>query len=260
MKVLDLFSGTGGWSEAFLRRGHDVIRIDFDPRFRSVPKTMTMDLLSDLVLPSLQGEKWDVILASPPCQCFSLASIRHHFDAWSTCRNCGEDIRRIAGEQWSNPTSGFAVDCEGNHKPDHSLRLYPASEKAVDALALLNKAITLIAALQPDWWWIENPRGGMKHFITQEPTTVWYCQYGDRAAKPTHLWGRWPEQWVPRPKCFNSNPRCPHEKAPRGSRTGTQGKSDAAERAVVPYELSRDVALACEAAWAQERKIRWGTS
>lgn len=37
-----------------------------------------------------------------------------------------------------------------------------------------------------------------------------------------------------------------HEAGYRGSRFGTQGKANATERAVIPYELSMDVCLAAE--------------
>lgn len=253
MHILDLFSGTGGWSEAFLRRGHDVIRIDFHPQFRSVPQTMVMDLRDDKTLDILRRDKWDVVLASPPCQCFSLASIRHHFDAWATCRDCGVKMQRVSGETWE--VSDPSPACKGHHAPV-DLRLFPASDAAIAAVALLDRTFEIIAALQPEWWWIENPRGGMKHFISQPPTTVWYCQYGDRAAKPTHLWGRWPSYWTPRPQCHNGNPYCAHERAPRGSSTGTQGKADAVTRAAVPYGLSWDVARACEFGWYEKMGLR----
>lgn len=42
-----------------------------------------------------------------------------------------------------------------------------------------------------------------------------------------------------------------HPVAPRGAKTGTQGFATAAERAVIPYELSKDVCLALEAMLAQ---------
>lgn len=33
MKVLDLFSGLGGWSAAFKDRGHNVLTVDIEPKF-----------------------------------------------------------------------------------------------------------------------------------------------------------------------------------------------------------------------------------
>jgi hypothetical protein len=70
--------------------------------------------------------------------------------------------------------------------------------------------------------------------------TVTYCRYGDDRMKPTDLWGRFPEGWQPREMCKNGQP-C-HESAPRGAKTGTQGRRGATERAMVPYELSEELA------------------
>ena len=62
--------------------------------------------------------------------------------------------------------------------------------------------------------------------------TIWYCQYGDDRAKPTDIWSNHiydpmfnPNGWKPRPECWNGREDC-HESAPRGSKTGTQGKKD----------------------------------
>lgn len=62
MRVLDLFSGLGGWSQAFLDRGHDVTRLDNDERFKSVPRTMLCDALAAWWI----AYDWDIILVSPP--------------------------------------------------------------------------------------------------------------------------------------------------------------------------------------------------
>ena len=63
--------------------------------------------------------------------------------------------------------------------------------------------------------------------------------------KPTDLWGHFPAGLTFNPMCKNGDP-C-HERAPRGAKTGTQGISGAAERAVVPYLLSLAVCEAMEA-------------
>ena len=63
LKVLDLFSGRGGFSEAFKQRGHEVLRVDIDPRFKP-------DICADILNFSIRGF-WDIILASPPCTEFT---------------------------------------------------------------------------------------------------------------------------------------------------------------------------------------------
>lgn len=67
MKVCDLFSGLGGWSRAFRNRGHGVVTIDLDYSFNPtyVRDIRNIDNLD-------QFGRFDVILASPPCNAFSL--------------------------------------------------------------------------------------------------------------------------------------------------------------------------------------------
>ena len=78
--------------------------------------------------------------------------------------------------------------------------------------------------------------------------TVWYCTYGDKAAKPTDIFSNniWNplfnhEGWKPRPECWNGNINCHHEAAPRGSKTGTQGKKGNYERSKIPTELCMEI-------------------
>ena len=44
MKVLDLFSGLGGFSEAFLRAGDEVVRVENNPLLQEVPCTTLQDV------------------------------------------------------------------------------------------------------------------------------------------------------------------------------------------------------------------------
>lgn len=74
--------------------------------------------------------------------------------------------------------------------------------------------------------------------------TIWYCQYyngeGINRAKPTDIWTN-NLNWIPRPVCKNGNPNCSHERAPRGSQTGTQGLKDSYERSKIPKELCKEI-------------------
>ena len=72
LTILDLCSGLGGWTEAFVQGGWNVIRIENNPDLQYVPFTLELDVLS--------WEEWindiphpDVIVASPPCLEFSTA-------------------------------------------------------------------------------------------------------------------------------------------------------------------------------------------
>lgn len=72
MKVLDVYSGKKGWSKPFADRGHDVLTIDIEPKFKP-------DICADLlkITPEYlkQFGPFDIILALPPCTEFSKASM-----------------------------------------------------------------------------------------------------------------------------------------------------------------------------------------
>ena len=71
--------------------------------------------------------------------------------------------------------------------------------------------------------------------------TVTYCQYGDERMKPTDIWTN-NDLWIPRPMCKNGD-SC-HVAAPRGSKTGTQGRKGAFERSRIPEDLCFEVLTA----------------
>lgn len=72
MKVLDLFAGLGGWSKPARERGHEVTTVDLDPRFGT---DIVADVF-DLTVDRLGGPgAYDLILASPPCEKFSVMTI-----------------------------------------------------------------------------------------------------------------------------------------------------------------------------------------
>lgn len=203
MRVLDLFCGLKGWSAPLAEAGHEVISLDIEPRFAP---TLCVDALS--IGPDL-GD-FDVVLASPPCEAFSVAAIGHHW------------------------TGG--------------LRAYqPATEHAHRSLALVHWTAAVIEASRPRVWVIENPRGMLRKLGVldrYERVTVTYCQYGDTRMKPTDLWGGFPAAWSPLPMCRNGA-TC-HEAAPRGAKTGTQGLAGADARAEVPAALARSFLDALE--------------
>lgn len=77
MRVLDLFCGLGGFSDPFRDRGHEVVTLDIDSRF----KPMVLADVRTVSYPSLPplDKPFDVVLASPPCQMFSFA---YSFNEW----------------------------------------------------------------------------------------------------------------------------------------------------------------------------------
>ena len=92
MKMLDLFSGLGGASEAFVQAGWEVMRIENNPLLAGVPNTKIMcvfelrDLLEEKkAIMDMFGFTRDevvgdieLIWASPPCDEFSLAFSAPH--------------------------------------------------------------------------------------------------------------------------------------------------------------------------------------
>lgn len=216
LKICDFFSGFHSWT-APLEGKVDFVcfSVDNNPDYAH-NTTVIGDFLSitpEMIIEHLGG-KPDVILASPPCTTFSIASCSTH---------------------WFPPT-------------EEGLRI-PRSEQAKVGLALLEHLLYLIEELDC-LFFFENPRGLMRKMKCVEGIqrdTVWYCQYGKSAgvlrAKPTDIWHN-SKTWIPRPVCKNGNPDCEHERAPRGAKTGTQGLKGNAERSLIPYELCEEIMLA----------------
>jgi hypothetical protein len=204
IKVLELFAGSRSIGKAAEALGAIVMSTDIT-EYPGI--TITGDILS------LQMKHWvkfqpDIIWASPPCTCFSVASMGHH---------------------WGGGKGAFI----------------PKTSAAAIGQALVLKTKEIISACKPQVWYVENPRGALRkmNFMQGFGTrhTVTYCQYGDTRMKPTDIWTNDP-LWIPRPMCKNGDP-C-HEAAPRGAKTGTQGISGAHGRAVIPAALCNEV-MAC---------------
>ena len=127
--------------------------------------------------------------------------------------------------------------------------LYPKTEFARQSDLLLEHTVDLIKGLKelnPELiWFIENPMGGMRKTRVMQYLpryTVTYCQYGDSRMKPTDIWTNYANPQF-KPPCHNGDP-C-HTKAPRGSRTGTQGLKDAVERSRIPDGFCDYIAEIC---------------
>ena len=211
MKVLELFAGTRSIGKAFEEKGHEVFSVEWDRSFENIDLYKDIYELSAKEILDKFG-KPDVIWASPDCSSYSIAAISHH------------------------------------RKREENGNLAPVSEYAKFCDRVNQHTLNLIMTLSPKYWFIENPRGGMRKmdFMHGLPRyTVTYCQYGDSRMKPTDIWTNHPDPKF-KPMCKNGDP-C-HEKAPRGSRTGTQGLNGSKERSVIPLELCRHIVKICEEA------------
>ena len=151
---------------------------------------------------------------------------------------------------WASPDcSSYSIAAISHHrKKEENGNLAPVSEYAKFCDRVNQHTLNLIMTLSPKYWFIENPRGGMRKmdFMHGLPLyTVTYCQYGDTRMKPTDIWTNHPDPKF-KPMCKKGDP-C-HEKAPRGSRTGTQGLKGSKERSVIPVELCKHIVKICEEA------------
>jgi site-specific DNA-cytosine methylase len=212
MKVLELFAGTRSIGKAFESKGHTVYSVDWDKNFKDINLYTDISTLTAEQIIREFGRP-DIIWASPDCTTFSIAAISHH--------------RR------RNPDTG---------------NLDPVSEYAKFCDRVDQHVLQLIKELNPKYYFIENPRGGMRKmdFMQGLPRyTVTYCQYGDTRMKPTDIWTNHPNPNF-KPMCKNGD-KC-HVSAPRGSKTGTQGLKGSKERSVIPEALCNHIVSICEEA------------
>lgn len=188
--------------------GHEVFSVEWNKDFENIDLYEDVNNLTAKRVIELFGQP-DVIWASPDCSTYSIASISHH--------------RRKESNGNLTPISDYAKFCDKTNK--HVLKL--------------------IRELNPKYYFIENPRGGLRKmdFMKGIPKyTVSYCQYGDNRQKMTDIFTNHPKPNF-KPPCKNGSP-C-HEPAPRGSKTGTQGLKNAKLRAVIPEQLCDYIVEIC---------------
>ncbi len=210
MKILELFAGTRSISKAFEKAGHETFSVEWDKDFENITLYEDINNLTAEKVIEMCGGVPDVIWASPDCTTYSIAAISHHRE------------REPSGNLKAK--SEYAAFCDRTNK----------------------HVLELIRELNPRYWFIENPRGGMRKmdFMQGLPRyTICYCRYGDTRMKPTDLWSNHPNPEF-KPMCKNGDP-C-HERAPRGAKTGTQGLKGARERSRIPAELCEHIVRICE--------------
>ena len=146
----------------------------------------------------------------------------------------------------------FAGISHHRRKNPETGNLDPISEYAKFCDYVDRNVLKLIRELNPKYYFIENPRGGMRKmdFMQDLPRfTVTYCQYeldkpvNERRMKPTDIWTNHPNPNF-KPMCKNGDP-C-HARAPRGAKTGTQGIKGSRDRSIIPAELCRHIVKICE--------------
>lgn len=215
MKVLELFAGTRSIGKAFEKSGHEVFSIEWDKKHPDIDWYTDIGTITANDIIERFG-KPDVIWASPDCTSYSIAGISHH------------------------------------RRREESGNLAPYSEYAKQCDEVNRNVLKLIEELNPTYYFIENPRGGMRkmNFMKGLPVhTVTYCQYykredyphlddveveNMRRMKPTDIWTNHPNPRF-KPMCKNGMP-C-HVTARRGAKTGTQGIKGTIDRSRIPSGL-----------------------
>ena len=211
MKILEIFAGTRSISKAFEKRGHETFSIEWNKNFEKIDLYEDINNVTTKDIIKLCKGVPDIIWASPDCTTYSIAAISHH-------RKKNEETGNL------DPISDYAKFCDKTNK----------------------HVLDLIQELKPKFYFIENPRGGLRKMDFMKGLyryTVTYCQYGDKRMKPTDIWTNYDDPQF-KPMCKN-NDKC-HEAAPRGSKTGTQGLGNAIERAIIPSQLCDYIVKICE--------------
>jgi len=207
LTVLELFSGTECISNAFRDHGHECLTLDYESKFNP---TFCMDI-RNFVPSLLNGKKIDVLWASPDCTTFSVASLPYY---------------------WIK-------------QGDFS---FPKNRRSLFGIENVMIILDLIKEIRPKCWFMENPVGMMRTLPILrdiERKHVTYCSYGDVRMKPTDIWTNC-TSFDPREPCHNGNLYCHHERAPAGSKFGTQGLKDSVERSKIPSDLCKEIVMASQ--------------
>lgn len=211
MKILELFAGTRSIGKAFEKRGHEVYSVEWNKDFKDISLYADIGTLTPKQIIKLCGGVPDVIWASPDCTTYSIAGISHH---------------RRQNKKTGNldPISDYAKFCDKVNK----------------------HVLDLIQELKPTFYFLENPRGGLRKMDFMKGLyryTITYCQYGDTRMKPTDIFTNHPNPQFKAP-CHNGDP-C-HDPAPRGSQTGTQGIKGSMDRSRIPNLFCEHIVKICE--------------
>ena len=219
MTCVDFFSGLGGFSQAFFERnGWRVIRIDNDPGFSHIQNTHIHDLmkLDFKTLNRLGANKPDILLMSPPCNCFSTMSIRYY---WENRRPKNETVRS-------------AIDLVK--------RALWLKDQIKPKYWILENPVGMMK-------YVLGPAQALTHWASwySEKDLIWSEVEGDPdklPLKPTWLWGILPMiDWPSKPTRYAKISR-----SEKNRQKGVQGVKHAAISALIPYRFSEALCLSIE--------------
>lgn len=156
---LELFSGSGHVSEIARSAGYESFTVDSNPKLNP---DLALDIIK--VRRNMLPGSVDVVWCSPPCTNFSNLNVHNHFE-----------------------------------KINLGYRNYyyiPKTPSALQSLRIINKMFKVINWLRPSYYFIENPRGALRHlsYIKSIPfrKTVSYNDYGFDYFKPTDIFTNCP--------------------------------------------------------------------
>ena len=213
-KLLELFSGNGDISKAFKAKGYEVYRVDWSEKCEAELHADVSKLTTDDII-KLCGGVPDVIWASPDCTTYSIATHRH--------RTLKVGLA---------PKTEYAKECD-------------------DTNVAMWHLIDSLVAMGTKYYFVENPRGRMRHmpFVQDRKRyTVTYCSYGNKATangyaesyimKPTDIWTNHSDPQFKR-ECTTVSP--PHQHGD----WGFAHKRDYLSRGTMPRELCEHIAELC---------------
>lgn len=191
---VELFSGSGTVSKVARSAGFESWTVDIEEKFKP---DICIDILN-LRRSHLPGSV-DVVWCSLPCTVYSIMSLDKH---------------------WTKVNLGY-----------RKYYYIPKSQDALDALKILQKTISLILKMKPLYYFIENPRGALRHFphiqFIPYRHTVSYSDYGFDIYKPTDIFTN----------CGLFKPTKIRTAVNRKFRSSVLDMKTAYERAIVPPAL-----------------------
>lgn len=202
VNVLELFAGSRSIGKEAEKLGMNVFSVDW-VNYKNIDTVIDIGRLMINDIPFVPDFVW----ASPDCTTYSIAACSTH------------------------RTNSIIPKTEYAKKSDNINK---------HVIKLIKEWLVINPKMK---YFIENPRGMMRKMPWMQEFkrhTVWYCQYSDNRAKPTDIWTN-SKTWMPKPQCHNGNPNCHHQRAPRGSKTGTQGRSKSYNRSKIPSSLCIEI-------------------
>lgn len=152
---IELFSGSGQVSAILKSKGFKTLTIDINPKFNP---QLCVDIL-DLTLEDLPGTV-DFLWASPDCSKLSRAAAQRH---------------------WKKETVSY-----------RSYKYTALTSESKKSIQLIEKTVSLICALNPKVWFIENPVGRLPHLQSMRSLghyryCVNYADWGFPYSKETYI-------------------------------------------------------------------------